>query len=63
MKQIRTLSLAVIFVLCVLLLTAGCTEHAEKPAQTKVEPQKTAAVEVESEEKEPIVLALKFTPA
>jgi len=62
MKQIRTLSLAVIFVLCVLLLTAGCTEHAEKPAQTKVEPQKTAAVEVESEEKEPIVLALKFTP-
>ena len=62
MKQIRIFSFVASLVLCVLLLTAGCTEHAKKPAQTKVEPQKTVAAKVESEEKEPIVLALKFTP-
>jgi len=62
MKQIRIFIFAAIFVLCVLLLTAGCTEHAEKPSQAKVEPEKTVAVEIESEEKEPIVLALKLTP-
>ena len=62
MKQIRIFIFAAIFVLCVLLLSTGCTEHAEKPVRAKVEPQKTASVEVESEEKEQIVLALKFTP-
>ena len=54
MKQIRIFGLAASFVLCVLLLTAGCTKPAGKPAQTKVEPQ---------EQKIPVKLALKFTPA
>ncbi len=64
MKQIRIFGFAASFVLFVLLLTAGCTKLAEEPAQTKVEPQKTAPAKVESEEQGPTVkLALKFTPA
>ena len=64
MRQIGIFGLAARLVLFVLLLTAGCTKHAEEPAQTEVEPQKTAAAQVESEEQRPAVkLALKFTPA
>jgi len=64
MRQSKILSFAANIVLCMLLLMAGCTELAEEPAQTKVEPQITAPVKVESEEQGPAVtLALKFTPA
>jgi len=63
MKQIRIFSFVASLVLCVLLLTAGCTEQAGESAQTKIEPQNTTPARVESEEKKPIVLALKFTPA
>ena len=64
MKQIRVFGLAACFVLCVLLLSAGCNKHAEKSAQTKVEPQKTAPSKIEpQEQKTPVKLALKFTPA
>ncbi len=65
MKQIRIFGFAASFVLCVLLLAAGCTRHAEESVQTKVEPQKTATTaKVEPEELETAVtLALKFTPA
>jgi hypothetical protein len=64
MKQIKIFGFAARFVLFVLLLTAGCTKPAEEPAQTGIEPQKTAAAGVESEEQRPAVkLALKFTPA
>jgi hypothetical protein len=63
MKRIRKFGFAAIFVLFVLLLTAGCTKPAEEPVQTKVEPQKTGAARIESEEQRPAVkLALKFTP-
>ena len=62
MKQIRIFVFAASFVLCVLLLTAGCTKPAEKSAQTKVEPPKTTPARVKSEEKA-VKLALKFTPA
>ena len=63
MKQARISGFALIFVLCV-LLTAGCTEQAGELAQTKVEPQKTAEGDVESEVKESTVqIALKFNPA
>lgn len=64
MRQSKILGFAADIVLCILLLTAGCTKPAEEPTQTKVEPQKTTPVKVESEEQEPTVkLALKFTPA
>ncbi len=63
MKQIRIFGFAVILVLFVLLLTAGCSKPAEKSAQPKVEPQKTAEAGVESGKQKPTVkLALKFTP-
>ena len=63
MKQIRIFGFAASFVLCILLLTGGCTKLAEEPVQTKVEPQKTAPAKVELEEQKPTVkLALKFTP-
>ena len=63
MKQVRIFGFAASLVLCVLLLTAGCNKIAEEPAQTKVEPQKTAPAKVESEEqKSTVKLALKFTP-
>jgi hypothetical protein len=39
MKQIRIFGFAASLALCVLLFAAGCTKPAEKPAQTKVEPQ------------------------
>ena len=64
MKQIRIFGFTAWLVFFVLLLTAGCTKPAEEPAKTKVEPQKTAAARIESEEQRPAVkLALKFTPA
>jgi hypothetical protein len=62
MKRIRKFGFAACLVLLVLLLTIGCSKPAEKPAQTNVEPQKTDAAGVESEEQRPAVkLALKFT--
>jgi hypothetical protein len=64
MKQIRIFGFAANILLFILLLTAGCTKPAEEPAQTKVEPRKTAAARIESEEQRSAVkLALKFTPA
>jgi hypothetical protein len=54
MKQIRIFGFAASLALCVLLFAAGCTKPAEKPSQTKVEPQK---------QKPLVKLALKFTPA
>jgi hypothetical protein len=49
--------------LCILLLMAGCSKPAEKSAQTKAEPQKTAPAKIESEEqKQNVKLALKFIP-
>ena len=54
MKQNRIFGLATSFVLCVLLLTAGCGKPAAESAQAKVEPK---------EQKTPVKLALKFTPA
>jgi hypothetical protein len=53
MKQIRTFGIAISFVLFVLLLTTGCTKPAEKPAQTKIESE---------EQKQTVMLALKFIP-
>jgi len=61
MRQSKVLGFAANIVLCVLLLTAGCTEHAGEPAQTKIEPQKTTPAEVESDE-QTVKLALKFAP-
>ncbi len=64
MKQTSIIGFAASAVLCVLLVTAGCTKPAEKPAQTKVEPQKTAPAMVEPEEQKPTVkLALKLIEA
>jgi len=60
MRQIRILGLAVNIVLCTLLLTAGCTQHAEEPAHTKVEPQKTSPAKVEHGQA--VKIALKFIP-
>ena len=54
MRQSKILGFAANIVLFMLLLTTGCTKYAEEPAQTKVEPQ---------EQKTPVKLALKFTPA
>jgi len=54
--------LAVNIILCILLLTAGCTKPAEEPAQAIFEPQIAAPARVESEEQRSAVkLALKFT--
>jgi hypothetical protein len=54
MRQNKILDFAANIVLCTLLLIAGCTKIAEKPAQTKIK----------SEDHETTVkLALKFTPA
>jgi len=64
MKQIRMFGFATSFVLCVLLLTAGCTEPDAESAQAKIEPPKTTAAKVEpQEQKTPVKLALKFAPA
>lgn len=64
MKQIRIFGFTARFVFFVLLLTIGCNKPAEKPARSKVEPQKTAAARIESEgQKSTVKLALKFTPA
>ena len=61
MRQSKMLGYAVNIVLCALLVTAGCTKHAEEPVQTTVEPQKTAPAKVEPEEQKPTVkLALKL---
>ena len=63
MMQNKVLGLAANIVLCTLLLMAGCSKHAEEPAQTKIEPEKTILAEVEFEEQEPTVtLAQKYTP-
>jgi len=53
MRQIRIYGLKVTVIICVLLLMAGCTNIADDTAKTKVEPE---------EQKEPVKLALKFTP-
>jgi hypothetical protein len=65
MKENRIFDFAAKLVLFVLLLTIGCNKPAEKPAQTEVEPQKTATAKVveAEEQKSTIKLALKFTPA
>jgi hypothetical protein len=63
MRQSKILDFAAAIVLCSLLLTAGCTKHAEEPAQTKVKPLKTSPAKVESKEQQQAVkLALKFVP-
>lgn len=63
MRQFRILGLTANIVLCILFLTAGCTQRVEKPAQTKVEPQKTTPARVESEQRgQTVKIALKFTP-
>jgi len=55
------LGFAANIVLCVLLVTVGCTRPAEEPAQTKVEPPKTTPAEAEPEEQKPTVkLVLKL---
>jgi hypothetical protein len=63
MKEIRIFTLAAGLVLSTLLSTAGCNKPAEKPAQTKIETQKTNTAKIESEEQKPTIkLALKFVP-
>jgi hypothetical protein len=63
MRQSKILVFTADIVLCMLLLTAGCTKPAEEPAQTKVESPKTAPAKIESEEqKQPVKLELKFAP-
>ena len=64
MRQSKMLGLAANIVLCMLLLTAGCTRPAEEPALTTVEPPKTTPAAVEPEEQIPTVkLALKLIEA
>jgi hypothetical protein len=64
MRRSKTLIFTANIFLCILLLIAGCSKLAEEPAQTKVEPQKTAPAKIESEEqKQTIKLALKFVQA
>ena len=61
--QCRIFDLAVNIILCILLLTAGCTKPSEKMTQTKIEPKKTAPAKVKSEEqKQSVKLELKFVP-
>ncbi len=63
MRQNKILDFAAVIILCSLLLTAGCTKHAEEPAQTKVELQKTTPAKIESKgQQQAVKLALKFVP-
>ena len=63
MRRSKISVFAANIVLYILLLTAGCTKVTEEPAQTKVGPQKTTPVKVESEEQQQTVkLALKLIP-
>ncbi len=54
MRQSKILVFAANIVLCILILTAGCAELSEEPAQTRVESE---------EHEQTVKLALKFAPA
>jgi hypothetical protein len=63
MRQSKILDFAANIVLCMLLLSHGCTKPAEQPAQTKVEPQITAPARIEPQEQEPKeIVAAKVEP-
>ena len=53
MRHNEILRVTASIVLCILFLTVGCTKPAEKPAQTKIESE---------EQKQTVMLALKFIP-
>jgi hypothetical protein len=72
MKQIKIYGVAAGFVMCILLLAAGCADTSKAPetktglpesTEARIEPEKTTPAEAEPQKQEPPVeLALKFAP-